>query len=104
MECKIGVMGKLTNCPEYIDGECIDIDMCIYKNPPLKERFNFYKYVIAKKKLDNDEQRYLDDDGYLTGIENACFLSKLEAENYLSILDEPDKFMICEADIYIKVN
>lgn len=104
MECKIGVMGKLTNCPEYNDGECLDGSMCIYKNPPLKERFNFSKYVIAKKKPGNEEERYLDDDGYLTGIENACFLNKLEAESYLSVLDEPDNFIICEADIYIKVS
>ena len=104
MECKIGVMGKLTNCPEYNDGECADVSVCVYKNTPLKEKFNFSRYVIAKKNTDVGEGRYLDCDGYLTNIEEACFLSKSEADNYISILDEPKNFMICEADIYIEVN
>lgn len=106
MECKIGIMGKLTQCLEYNDGECLDIDKCIYKDPPLKEKYNLIRYVIVAKNLDTDDEKYLDNEGYLGDIKYADFYTdKNEAERVRKfVLDEPEKFEVCEVEIELKVS
>ena len=106
MECKIGVMGKLTQCPKYDNGDCIDIENCIYKDRPKKEKFDFTRYLIAAKNPEVDGEKYLDNDGYLVDIKYADFYTnKKEAERVRKfVLDEPDNFYIAEVEIHIEVN
>lgn len=101
--CKIGSVGKSIRCPEYSNGECMNINHCIYKDKKDIEKYGFTRYVI--KDITNiNGFRYMND-GYHCEIHEAdFFLTKESAERELDNYINQEDFVIKEVKMTFEVS
>ena len=106
VKCKIGTVGRTIRCAWWKDGECINIDKCIYKDRYKKNKdiVDLTRYIIEAK---NPEDCWKYHRGNGTGtdmLQHAEFYENMNfALEELKKFDDLDDYNIREVKIHLEV-